>query len=138
MRRILVSIALGLATAGAVVTAEAIAAPAHESRALPKLIAGSYSGIKPRAVFFSGDGGNIVTKIEWTRWTQATAVGHGTSNIQGCVPDCAQGSETPVATNVTLSRPRAGHFTRVVEVRAGHALVGHYGHPPGWPEGAQQ
>jgi len=139
MRRCLVPITLGLVTALTLLTTEAIAAPAHESRALPKLVAGSYSGIKPRDVFFSGDAGNIVTKIKWTRWAQATAVGHGTSNIQGCVPDCAQGSETPVPTSVTLSEPRAGHFTKVVEVRVGQALVGSYGRPlTGWPEGAQQ
>ena len=139
MRRCLVPMALGLAMAVAMLTAEAIAAPAHGSRALPTLVAGSYSGIKPRDVDFSGDAGNIVTKITWTRWTQATAVGHGTSNIQGCVPDCAQGSETPVPTSMTLSRPRAGHFTKVVEVRAGSTLVGYYGRPlTGWPEGAQQ
>ena len=138
MRRRLVPMALGLTTAVAMLTTEAIAAPAHESRALPKLIAGSYSGIKPRDVFFSGDAGNIVTEIKWTRWTQTTALGHGTSNIQGCVPNCAQGSETPVPTSVTLTKPQSGHFTKVVEVRAGQTLVGRYGHSIGWPEGAQQ
>ncbi len=117
-------------------SAEATAARAHEQGPVPKLVAGSYSGIKPQDVSFSGDGGNIVTKIRWTRWNQATAVGHGTSNIQGCIPNCAQGSETPVATSVTLSKPRAGHFTKVVEVRTGDNLVGYYGRPS-WPEGAQ-
>jgi hypothetical protein len=121
----------------ALLTTLAIAAPALGLRAVPKLIAGSYSGIKPREVFFSGDGGNVATKIKWIRWTQAIAVGRGTSNIQGCVPNCAQGSEAPVATSVTFSRPRAGHFTKVVEVRDGHPLVGHYGHHIGWPQGAQ-
>jgi len=137
MRRCLAPIALGLVAAAAALSTNALAAPARESRALPKLIAGSYSGIKPRVIFFSGDAGNVVTKIEWTRWTQTTAVGHGTSNIQGCIPNCAQGSETPVATSVTLSLPRSGHFTKVVEVRKGQTLVGHYGHLVGWPEGAQ-
>ena len=137
MRRHLAAIALGLAAAVAMLTPEATAAPAHESRALPKLVAGSYSGIKPRDVYFSGDGGNIVTKIKWNRWTHARAVGHGTSNLQGCVPNCAQGTETPVATSVTFSRPRGGHFTKVVEVRAGQTLVAHYGRPF-WPEGARR
>jgi hypothetical protein len=137
MRRWLAPTAFCLAAVMATLSAVAVAAPARESRALPKLIAGSYSGIKPRKIFFSGDAGNIVTKIKWTRWTQATAVGLGTSNIQGCVPNCAQGSETPVPTSVTLSGPRAGHFTKVVEVRAGKTMVGHYGRTAGWPEGAQ-
>jgi hypothetical protein len=131
MRFQMAAIALGLATA------IGVAAPAQGTQRLPVLVAGSYSGIKPREVSFSGDAGNIVVKIKWARWTQTTAVGHGTSNIQGCVPNCAEGTETPVATRVTFSRPRAGRFTEVVEVRAGRRDVGHYGHPS-WPEGAQR
>ena len=137
MRLRLAPIPLVLVAAGAVLTAGAAAEPAHESSALPRLIAGPYSGIKPHGIFFSGDSGDIVLKIKWTRWTQTTAAGHGTSNIRGCVPNCAQGTETPVATSVTLSRPRNGHFTRVVEVRAGHTLRADYGRPS-WPEGAQR
>ena len=137
MRRPLTLILPVLAAAGAALTSHAAAEPAHEARALPRLIAGSYSGIKPRSIFFSGDSGDIVLKIKWTRWTQTTAVGHGTSNIQGCVPNCAQGTETPVATSVTLSKPRDGHFTKVVEVRAGQTLIAHYGRPS-WPEGAHR
>lgn len=137
MRRHLTLTLLVLAAAGAAFTSYAAAEPAHESRALPRLIAGSYSGIKPRGIFFSGDSGDIVLKVKWIRWTQTTAVGHGTSNIQGCVPNCAQGTETPVATRVTFSRPRGGHFTKVVEVRAGQTLVAYYGRPS-WPEGAQR
>src|ERR1700722_19243633 len=120
MRRHLIPIAIVLAGGGAVLTSQATAVPAHASASLPKLIAGPYSGIRPRGIFFSGDSGNIVLKIKWTRWTRTTAVGHGTSDIQGCVPSCAQGTETPVAASVTLSQPRHGHFTKVVEVRAGH------------------
>jgi hypothetical protein len=137
MRSRLAPIALCLAAAGAIVSGEATAAPAHKPRALPKLIVGTYSGIKPQVIAFSGDSGNIVTKIKWKRWNQTTAVGHGTSNLQGCVPNCAQGSETPVAATVTLSKPRKGHFTKIVEVRAGHTLVGYYGRFS-WPEDAQQ
>jgi hypothetical protein len=166
MRRHLVAITLGLASAGGALTAQPNAggaltaqanaggaltaqanaggaftarpssAPAARAQRLPHLVAGSYSGIRPRGIFFSGDSGNIVLQIKWARWTQTTAVGHGTSDIQGCVPNCADGSETPVATRVTLSRPRAGRFTEVVEVR-GHTYVGHYGHSS-WPEGAQR
>jgi hypothetical protein len=136
MRHHLAAIALGLATAVGVVTSEATADPAHESRALPKFVAGSYSGIKPKDIFFSGDGGNIVTHIKWQRWTHTSAVGHGTSDILNCIPNCAQGKATPVATSVTLSKPRSGHFTKVVEVRAGGTLVAYY-RRPSWPEGAQ-
>ena len=114
----------------------ATAEQAHPSRTLPKLVAGSYSGIKPRNIDFSGDAGNIAVNLRWKRWSQRSAVGHGTSNILDCIPNCAQGTATPVATTVTLSKPRRGHFTKFVEVRAGHALVGYYGHPA-WPENAQ-
>ena len=58
MRSWLVPLALALVMGVVMLTAKAIAAPAHESRALPELVAGTYSGIKPRDVFFSGDGGN--------------------------------------------------------------------------------
>jgi hypothetical protein len=118
------------------VTSEAAAQRAHESGTLPKLIAGSYSGIKPRDIFFSGDGGNIVTKIKWQRWTQHSAVGHGTSDILNCIPNCAQGTATPVATQVTLSNVRSGHFTKAVEVRAGRTYVAYYGRHS-WPGGAR-
>lgn len=102
---------------------------------LPKLLAGPYSGIRPRDVFFSGDAGNIVINIRWQHWNHTSGVGHGTSNILSCIPDCAQGKATPVATSVTFSKPVRGHFTKVVEVRARQTFVGHY--PRSWPEGAQ-
>ncbi len=103
---------------------------------LPRLLAGSFSGIRPRDVFFSADAGNIVINITWQHWNHTSGVGHGTSNILSCIPDCAQGKATPVATSVTFSKPVRGHFTKVVEVRAGRTLVGHYPRP--WPvEGAQ-
>ena len=100
------------------------------------MIAGSYSGIKPRVVGFSADGGNIVGDLKW-RWTQTSAVGQGTSDIQGCVPNCAEGTETPVKTTITLSNVEDGHFTKVVEQRSGMRLVGHYGTDT-WPQGAEQ
>jgi hypothetical protein len=137
MRSRLALITLCLAATGALVAGDATAAPAHTPQPLPRLIVGSYSGIKPKVIGFSGDGGNIVTELRWKRWNQTTAVGHGTSDLQGCVPNCAQGSETPVPATVTLSKPRNGHFTKIVEVRAGLRLVGYYGRPS-WPEGAQQ
>jgi hypothetical protein len=105
------------------------------SGSLPTLDAGSYSGIRPSTLDFSGDAGNIVTGITWSSWSAAGAVGQGTSNIQGCVPNCAQGSETPVATSVTLSAPQSGHFTQVTEVRHGLHLNAAYP-SSGWPEGA--
>ena len=109
-------------------------ARASSSR-LPKLMTVAWSGIRPTTIGFSGDGGNIVTRIHWKSWNQTGAVGTGTSDIQGCIPNCAQGSETPVSTKVTFSIPVNGHFTKVIEVRHGTTLVARYGRPA-WPEGA--
>ena len=126
---------VGLAVVGSSWVPQAVARPAHAARALPKLITRSYSGIRPRDVYFSGDAGNIVTGLRW-QWGRSSAVGRGTSNIQGCVPNCAQGTETPVVTNVTFSRPERGHFTKVVEIRDHQTVVGFYGGGL-WPEGAR-
>jgi hypothetical protein len=128
----LTTVVIGLAL-GAIGIPQAVASSAREASVLPKLIAGSYSGIRPRIVDFSGDAGNIVTGLKWS-WTGTSATGHGTSDIQGCVPNCAAGSETPVATVITFSQPSHGHFTKVVEVRNGQRLVGHY--PRAWPGSA--
>jgi hypothetical protein len=125
MRIRLTTLGVGLAV-GAIAIPQALASSAREASVLPKLIAGSYAGIRPRIVDFSGDAGNIVTNLVWN-WTRASATGRGTSNVQGCVPNCAQGTETPVATVITLSQPSHGHFTKFVEVRDGQRLVGHYG-----------
>lgn len=99
---------------------------------LPKLVVRSWSGIKPTTIDFSGDAGNVVTSIAWASWTGTQAVGHGTSNLQGCIPDCAQGSETPVPTTITVSNPQNGRFTRITETRNGMTTTGTYG-SNGWP-----
>ena len=131
MRNRLVLIAIASLAAGSAVIGETASASS-----LPKLIVGSYSGIEPSVIGFSGDGGNIVGKLKWT-WGQTSAVGHGISDIQGCVPNCAEGTETPVKTTITLSMVREGHFTKIVEQRGTERLVGHY-ESDTWPAGAQQ
>jgi hypothetical protein len=105
------------------------------SGSLPTIVAGSYTGSRPTTVDFSGDAGNIVTGITWSSWSPAGATGEGTSNIQGCVPNCAQGSETPVPTTISFSDPQDGHFTQVAESRKGFNLSGSSG-STSWPEGA--
>ena len=67
---------------------------------------------------------------------QNGAVGTGTSDIQGCVPNCAQGSETPVPAKITFSNPVNGHFTKVVEIRNGTRYTGYY-RRDSWLEGAR-
>lgn len=104
---------------------------------LPVFIAGPYRGRRPSTIDISGDAGNIVTGLHWTKWTGSYAMGYGTSNIQSCIPDCASGSETPVATSITLKDPSSrGYFTKLVEHRNGQTETftytpGHY--PDDWP-----
>ena len=131
MRNRVTLVAMLLTLIAAMCASQAVAS----SRRLPKLVTYAWSGIRPTTIGFSGDGGNIVTRIHWNSWTQTGAVGTGTSDIQGCVPNCAQGSETPVSTKVTFSKPINGHFTKVIEVRAGMTLVARYGRPA-WPGNA--
>jgi hypothetical protein len=107
---------------------------------LPVFIAGRYRGRRPSNVDISGDAGNIVTGLHWTKWTATYATGYGTSNIQSCIPDCASGSETPVATSITLKNASSrGYFTKLVEHRNGQTETfiytpGHY--PDNWPGAA--
>jgi hypothetical protein len=102
----------------------------------PLFIAGSWSGRRPADLFISGDGGNIVTRIHWRAWKRSYAYGVGTSDILGCVPNCASGSATPVRTTITLSHPASGHWTKLLEVRRGQGFTAHYGRTF-WPEGAR-
>jgi hypothetical protein len=127
----------GSATATATATATARRTIILVPAPLTVFIAGSYRGRRPSTIDISGDAGNIVTGLHWTKWTASYARGHGTSNIQGCVPDCASGSETPVATSITLKNPSSrGYFTKLVEHRNGQTETftytpGHY--PDNWP-----
>jgi hypothetical protein len=102
----------------------------------PVFIAGSYRGRRPHEIGLSADAGNIVTGLRWSRWAATRATGSGTSNIQGCVPNCAAGTETPVTTRITLRDPKHGYFTKLIERRDGHTETFTYtpGHlPDDWP-----
>jgi hypothetical protein len=102
----------------------------------PRLTAGSWTGRRPVDVFISGDGGNIITRIHWRAWKHSYAYGVGTSDILGCIPDCASGSATPVRTTITLSHGASGHWTKLVEIRRHQRLTAYYGRPY-WPLGAR-
>jgi hypothetical protein len=122
-----------LQRAGSLASATPTARPAVST---PIFIAGSYHGRRPRDIEISGDGGDIVTGLHWSRWAATRATGKGTSNIQGCVPNCAAGTETPVTTWITLRDPRHGYFTKLIERRDGHTETFTYtpGHlPDNWP-----
>jgi serine/threonine protein kinase len=101
---------------------------------LPVLAAGSYTGMKPAEIDFSGDSTNVVTKISWSSWTATEASGTGTSDIDSCNPNCAQAPPSLVPTTITLSAPVNGKFTKMVEARNGSSVT--YTYPSNWPEGA--
>lgn len=88
------------------------------------------STVEPSGLAFSADGGNIVTGITWSEWGDAQALGVGTSDIQNCVPNCAQGSNTPVTTTITLLDPVDGHYTALLEERAGLTSLATYSSAP--------
>ena len=87
------------------------------SRGLPMFIFGTNHGIRPRNIYFSGDGGDIVVNLRWSSWTSSRATGEGVSSVQGCVPDCAGGGEITAPTTITLRDPVDGYFTRIIEQR---------------------
>ena len=102
--------------------------------ALPVLTVGSYTGMKPTEIAYSGDATNVVTKITWSSWTTAGASGQGTSDIDSCNPNCAQAPPSLVPTTVTLSAPVNGRFTKMTETRNGFTST--YTYPDNWPESA--
>ncbi len=102
--------------------------------ALPALTAGSYTGTKPAEIAYSGDATNVVTKITWTSWSATGATGTGTSGIESCVPNCAQGPVQYVTTTITLSAPVNGKFTQMTETRNGSTTS--YAYPANWAQSA--
>jgi hypothetical protein len=129
----------GLIAAGWVEQSASATPPVTNSRptsGAPKLALDDWAGVEPSQIDYSADGGNIVTGLVWSSWTQTRAVGQGTSDIQSCVPNCAQGAENPVTTTITLLDPKNGHFTQMTESRNG--LTSDYSdNPQSWPQYAQ-
>lgn len=80
---------------------------------------GSWTGIKPSIIYFSGDSGNIVTSILWSSWDDQSAVGHGTWGYNNCQPSCATGTVVQYQATVTLTNPSGGQFTQVIESQSG-------------------
>jgi hypothetical protein len=76
----------------------------------------------------------VVTGIRWDSWTAAEATGQGTSDINSCVPNCAQAPPSVVPTTVTLSAPVNGRFTKMTETRDGFTST--YTYPDNWPQSA--
>jgi hypothetical protein len=85
---------------------------------LPDLTIAGWTGRDPVVIYFSGDAGNIATGLTWSVWNQTEAVGQGTRNELGCVPNCAQGTSTPYPVTLTLTDPVNGSFTSILEQTA--------------------
>lgn len=86
---------------------------------LPIATLGTWTGIEPSLMQFSGDAGNIVTNIRWSSWTDRSAVGRGEWGHDNCVPDCAGGAVTAYPTTITLSDPSGGRLTQLTEAQSG-------------------
>ena len=86
---------------------------------LPIATLGTWTGIEPSLMQFSGDAGNIVSDIAWSSWTARTAVGRGEWGHDNCVPDCAQGVVTDYPTTITLAGASGGRFTQLTEAQSG-------------------
>ena len=98
------------------------------------LAVGSYSGMRPSEIAYSGDGTNVVTGLSWSSWTATSATGTGTSDIDSCVPSCAAASPNNVSTTITVSAPVNGHFTKMTETRNGSTTS--YTYPDNWAQSA--
>jgi hypothetical protein len=96
---------------------------AQPAAPLPVLSVIGFSGTKPGEIGFSGDAGYIITNITWN-WGASEASGTGTSDIQGCDPSCATGSETPYEDTIVLSDVHGGQFTQVSSTRDGTVTAG--------------
>ncbi len=83
----------------------------------------SWTGVKPISISLSGDAGNYVTGINWVEWGPSQAIGYGTSEFESCNPNCAQGSQVSVPTEVILSNVVAGKFTTLTEKRDGQVMT---------------
>lgn len=95
------------------------------------LVTPGFSGVKPSAIQFSVDGGDVVTGIHWSDWGRRTATGHGTVGRDNCTPNCAEGRTGYVPATITLSAPDAkGEWTVVSETVAGRtttfSMSGHW------------
>jgi len=73
--------------------------------------------VKPGTVGFSGDATNIFTATNgWSNWGSASTTATGLITYEGCVPDCARGTQTPTPATVTFSGLVSGEYTTVTEV----------------------
>jgi hypothetical protein len=65
---------------------------------------------KPSTLGFGAH--ELITGITWSKWGKKLAIGHGTYQVNDCIPDCATGTITPTPSTIYLTgRIRCGgHF----------------------------
>jgi hypothetical protein len=99
------------------------------------LVTPGFDGIRPSAIQFSADGGDVVTGIQWSSWGRQTATGQGTVGRDDCTPNCAEGQTRYLPATITLSAPdAAGQWTVITETEQGHTVTfSRSGH---WIQGA--
>jgi hypothetical protein len=109
---------------------------AHASQSGPvALVAGTYDGTRPSAIQFSGDGGDVVTGIQWSDWGSRSATGRGTVGLDNCTPNCAEGATRYVPATITLSAPDAGgQWTVITETDNGRTTT--FSKPGHWAQAA--
>ena len=96
-------IAIGIAAVAAIgVTAVA------DAGSKPLLIANCLKPrFEPRNVTIAcGDGSLLATGVSWSSWTQKSAVGTGTGDINDCNPDCVDGTRHSAPIELQLTKPR--------------------------------
>lgn len=52
-----------------------------------------------------GDGGLVLTKLQWAAWTEASASGGGIARVNTCEPNCAEGTFEEFPVTVTADKP---------------------------------
>jgi hypothetical protein len=65
---------------------------------------------KPSTFYFGAH--EVITGVSWSKWGKKIARGHGTYQVNSCIPDCADGTFTPTPASIILTgRERCGpHF----------------------------
>jgi hypothetical protein len=91
---------------------------------LPLIAIGHWRGREPVTIYFSADGGNIATNLNWFRWSADDATATGTWHYLNCQPSCAAGTSTPYPVTITLTDAVNGQFTKLREQTSGpHAFT---------------
>jgi hypothetical protein len=107
-RRTLIGVvACAAAVASISVPAGASDPVASASGNLPRLINNCVKArVKPANVILTcGDASFRTTGMTWSLWTQKSAVGTGTGQINDCDPNCAQGKVKDALIQLQLSKP---------------------------------